>query len=193
VSWRLWEKAGARRLALCALALLGVVGFCLRATFTAVPEPAPASAAPESPAAAPAADAPLAGQPPPTTLARLGAEPRPVAPPNAAEVEGDGPPHPHPITPAHERIYRENNFIGSLNGAMDVKDAAGLRRILAQYRDEYPEDSLALQAGYALIADCLEHPGSSTEAAARRYYETETASTLRRYVRRHCLTPEPSP
>ena len=76
---------------------------------------------------------------------------------------------------------------------MDMKDAAGLRRTLAQYREEYPEDSLALQTGYALIADCLDHPGAATEAAARHYYETETASTLRRHVRRHCLTVEPAP
>jgi hypothetical protein len=106
------------------------------------------------------------------------------------EQPQDAPPeplHPHPITAAHARIYRENNLLGALNGALDVEDAPGLRRLLETYRDEYPEDSHALQAGYAIIADCLEHPGDGASAAARAYYETETASTLRRYVRRHCL------
>lgn len=98
-----------------------------------------------------------------------------------------GPLYPHPITEAHARIYRENNLLGALNGALDVEDAPGLRRLLAAYRDEYPEDPHALQAGYAIIADCLEHPGDEVLAVAHRYYESETASTLRRYVRRHCF------
>jgi hypothetical protein len=94
---------------------------------------------------------------------------------------------PHPITPAHRRIFRENNLIGSLNGAMDVKDAAGLRRLLARYREEYPEDGHVLQQGYALIAECLERPGPETRALAQRYYDQQLDSGLRRYIRRHCL------
>jgi hypothetical protein len=117
--------------------------------------------------------APVAEEPP---VSR--AQP-PVVPPE--------PEHPHPLTPAHARIYRENNLLGALNGALDVEDAAGLRRLLEAYQDEYPEDPHALQEGYAIIADCLEHPGAGSSDAARQYYETETASTLRRYVRRHCL------
>ena len=94
---------------------------------------------------------------------------------------------PHPITPQHARIFRENNLIGELNGAMDALDAAGLRRVLAQYRDEYPEDSHVLQDGYALIASCLEQLTPEARAAAQRYYDEELDSGLRRYIRRHCL------
>lgn len=94
---------------------------------------------------------------------------------------------PHPITPQHERIYRENRLVGDLNGAMDVKDVPGMRALLKQYRDEYPEDANVLQDGYAIIADCLEHPTAETRAAAQRYYDAELASSLRRYIRRHCL------
>lgn len=98
---------------------------------------------------------------------------------------------PHPITPQHERIFHENNLIGDLNGAMDVKDAAGLRRLLAQYRDEYPEDAHVLQDGYELIANCLEQPGEATRAAAQRYYDEQLDSGLRRYIRRYCLEATP--
>lgn len=113
-----------------------------------------------------------------------------VAPPEAnAEARSD-PLRPHPITPAHRRIFRENRLIGALNGALDVRDGPGVRRLLETYRSEFPEDPNALFAGYAIIADCLERPGDAATAAARKYYATETASTLRRYVRRICLTPE---
>jgi hypothetical protein len=110
----------------------------------------------------------------------------PVRPAGSADVNAEGM-LPHPITAQHERIFHENNLIGDLNGAMDVKDVPGLRRLLQQYKDEYPEDSHVLQQGYAIIADCLERPGAETRAVARRYYDEELDSGLRRYVRRHCL------
>ena len=111
-------------------------------------------------------------------------------PPFAADNAGAPHPEgmlPHPITPRHERIFRENNLIGSLNGAMDAKDAPALRALLAQYREEYPEDANVMQEGYALVADCLEDRGSRTRAAAQRYYDERIDSGLRRYIRRHCL------
>jgi hypothetical protein len=178
----------AKLLALGALVVFGVAAFCLWAFLPEAPAPLPARAPKE-----PVAElAPATNEPPTTAPAAFVPKGRPATlqPEPAAPEE---PRHPHPITPAHERIFRENDFIGSLNGAMDVKDAPGMRRLLARYRAEYPEDALAVQAGYALIADCLERPGAESAAAARRYYETETASTLRRYVRRHCLTPEWAP
>jgi hypothetical protein len=110
----------------------------------------------------------------------------PIRPTGSEEENAIGAPS-HPITPEHRRIFRENNLIGDLNGAMDVMDVAGLRRLLQQYREEYPEDAHVLQDGYALIADCLERPGPETRAVAQRYYDVERASGLRRYIRRHCL------
>lgn len=94
---------------------------------------------------------------------------------------------PHPITPTHARIFRENNLIGDLNGAMDVRDAAGLRRLLKQYRDEYPEDAHVLQDGYELVATCLDQPGPAARSVAQRYYDEQLDSGLRRYIRRFCL------
>jgi hypothetical protein len=111
--------------------------------------------------------------------------------------------HPHPISAAHQRIFRENNLIGALNLAVDLEDAIELRELLAQYRAEYPEDEHRLQVGYALIAECLERldaatPGSapalrggaSLRERAQRFWDTEIRSQTRRYVRRYCLERE---
>lgn len=112
----------------------------------------------------------------------------PIHPRGSAEPAPNAPMHPHGFTPGHERIYRENELIGQLDGAMDSGDLKTMRRLLAQYREEYPEDSHEMQVGYRLIADCLEFPNDEQKrAAARRYYETEIQSGLRRYIRRHCL------
>ena len=94
--------------------------------------------------------------------------------------------HPHPVTPEHQRIFRENRLIQTLNDAMDSKDVPALRRALASYRSEYPEDANGLQTGYELIANCIEH-GAEYRAAAQRYFDEERGSSLRRFVRRHCL------
>jgi hypothetical protein len=108
-------------------------------------------------------------------------------PPGPDDPRPDAPVHPHPITPQHLRIFRENALLGQLDGAMDVKDAAGLRKLLQTYREEYPEDPQQLQSGYELIANCLDRPGEATRAAAQKYFDEERGSTLRRFVLRHCL------
>ena len=103
----------------------------------------------------------------------------PIMPAGPNDPRPDGPVHPHPITPEHQRIFRENRLVGQLNGAMDVKDVPALRRLLEEYRRDYPEDDNMLQGGYAVIADCLEHPGVAARAAAASWAETHRGSTLR--------------
>jgi hypothetical protein len=165
---------------LASLLAVGALAWWMLSPSSVPPElPGPAAAAPASAAPAPA-DVP--GQTAPVNF-RDGI---PVYPAGSAQVNGEGM-VPHAITPTHERIFRENNLIGNLNGAMDVKDVAGLRALLEQYREEYPEDAHVLADGYQLIADCLEHPGAETRAAAQRYYDEQRDSGLRRYIRRHCL------
>lgn len=110
----------------------------------------------------------------------------PIAPARG-EVAGEA--HPHPITPQHERIYAENRLVGGIEGAMEVKDVAGMRRLLEQYRREYPEDDQQVQDGYAVIADCIEHPGAGPRAAAERWLDAHNGSTAKRYVLRYCLEP----
>jgi hypothetical protein len=110
----------------------------------------------------------------------------PIAPPRG-EVSGQA--HPHPITPQHERIYGENRLVGGIEGAMEVSDVAGMRRLLDQYRREYPEDDQELQGGYAAIADCIEQPGAATRAAAERWLDSHNGSAAKRYVVRYCIEP----
>ena len=102
----------------------------------------------------------------------------------------DEPMHPHPITPAHERIYRENNLVAALNLGVDLEDPSRIRKALAAYRAEYPEDAHRLQEGYAIIADCLEQLDSATRERAQRFWSTQIRSQTRRYVRRYCLERE---
>jgi hypothetical protein len=123
--------------------------------------------------------------------------PTPTAPlgdsPSLENALSPAPRHPHPITPEHERIFEENSRIGTLNGAMDQGNFAALRRLNAQYRRDYPEDAHVLHDGYDLVADCLERRSSRTHAAARRFWQEQRASSLRRYVRRYCLEGELPP
>ena len=144
-------------------------------------EPAPAAAEPPAPPPPPAPAVPPRAPPKEEVVTSDGL---PIMPPRG---NPDGPVHPHPITPRHERIYAENRLIGSLDGAMDVKDAAGMRRLLEQYRREYPEDDNQLQDGYAVIADCFEKPGAQSRAAAERWISAHNGSPLKRFVNRHCL------
>ena len=66
-----------------------------------------------------------------------------------------------------------------------------MRRALASFRSEYPEDANGLQTGYELIANRIEQ-GAGYRAAAQRYFDEDPGSSLRRFVRRHCLgAPEP--
>jgi hypothetical protein len=99
----------------------------------------------------------------------------------------EGARHPHPITPEHERIFEENRLFAAISDAMDRRDTAGMRRMLEEYEDAYPEDSHLLRGGFAVIADCIDHPGEASTAAARAYDGANKASILRRYVRRHCF------
>jgi len=154
-------------------------------------------AAAEEPAAA-ATDTPRepprrAPTPPPTAPYKeevVTSDGLPIVPPHNDDPRPDGPMHPHPITPQHQRIFAENRIVGNLNGAMDVKDVAGMRRLLEQYRREYPEDEHEMQDGYGVIADCLEHPGATSRAAAERWLPTHNGSTLKRWVNRYCLEPQ---
>lgn len=93
----------------------------------------------------------------------------------------------HPITPTHERIYRENNLNGAMAGAMHVGDYLGLRALVEEYRMDYPEDSYRLQEGYSIIADCLEKLTEERQETAREYWKTKRGSLVRRFIRRHCL------
>jgi hypothetical protein len=180
------------------LLLVGVIWWrALRAQpGTAVPddESAASIAAAEPPPAAPHVSA--LPPPPRRAAARddevITSDGMPIMPAHDGEPKTEGM-HPHPITPQHQRLFAENRLVGALEGAMLVKDAAGIRRLLEQYRREYPEDQNMLQDGYAVIADCLDHPGdASSRAEAEAWLVGHNGSPVKRFVLRHCLEP-PTP
>jgi hypothetical protein len=110
------------------------------------------------------------------------------------EVVGPGPddPHepgvlPHPTDEARERIHAENLLIQALNDAMSFRKVKEMREMLVEYRKLDPSDVHAHQAGYKVIADCIEFPGEASLAAAREFYDTQRHSPLRRFVRRICF------
>ena len=94
---------------------------------------------------------------------------------------------PHPLDEAHERIDAENRLIQGLNDAMSFRKVKEMREMLVEYRKLDPTDIEATQAGYEVIADCIEFPGDASLAAARHFYDTERHSPLRRFVRRICF------
>ena len=118
--------------------------------------------------------------------AALATDEIPVMAAGSEDSTANGPRHPHPITPTRLRIYRENNLMGAMNRAMDRGRYQELRKLNAQYRDEYPEDEHKLQQAYDLIADCQEELTDERQAHAREFWSKHRSSQLRRFVRRHC-------
>jgi hypothetical protein len=94
---------------------------------------------------------------------------------------------PHPMDDARARIDAENQLILHLNEAMSYRDVKRMRELVIEYRKLDPKDIDASQAGYTVIADCIESPGEGSLAAARHFYDTQRHSALRRFVRRICF------
>jgi hypothetical protein len=130
---------------------------------------------------------------PPPMVARPAQRPAAPAPPPAHEPD-DSDPHPpgahaHPITDKHRRIAAENRIAFALDDATDAKDVAVMKELLAQYRREFPEDQWQLQSGYAMVIECLEHPGAESRRAAERWLDQNNGSTVKRSVLRNCIDP----
>jgi hypothetical protein len=146
-------------------------------------------------AAPPAAPAPPPAPPVAQRAPQPDAAPRAPAPaPPGQRVVGPHPDDPHepgmlahPMDDAHARIDAENNLILRLNEAMSYRKAKEMRELIAEYRKLDPADTDASQAGYTVIADCIEHPGDVSLAAAHQFYDTQRHSPLRRFVRRICF------
>jgi hypothetical protein len=159
--------------------------------------PAPTSVADDTETTAPPAP------PPPPAIEQ---RPSPSPPPEHEHVaadgvgfmpqhEGDpkppGPLHPHPMSAQHQRIFAENRIAFALDDATDAKDVPAMKDLLAQYRREFPEDQWQLQDGYAVIIDCLEHPGPDSRRSAERWLDQNNGSTVKRSVLRNCIEPPP--
>lgn len=93
----------------------------------------------------------------------------------------------HDMSPERLRAYRQNYFIGQIDGAILVKDYEGIRRLNAEYRAEYPDDDEPTRQAYDMIADCLEHKTPELVRRARKFWETRRSSRARRDLRKICL------
>jgi hypothetical protein len=185
--------------ALTLVALIGAIGWFLGrkpevvevTAHESVPEPperAPAVPISTSRPAVTVTPQPVQRKPAPLEYMSDGV---PIMPAHPEDEQPNTFAHPHPITSAHLRIFRENNLLYQLNEAMDGREVVRLRALLAVYREEYPEDPHEMQQGYQLIADCLDNPSDEVKKRAHRYFNEEIASTLRRFVLRHCLDNQP--
>jgi len=140
---------------------------------------------------------PEAAPPPPPALQpnpalrSTSAAPAPPAAPQVVGPHADDPHEPgmvpHPPDEARARLHAENRLILRLNEAMSFRNVKEMRELLVEYRRLDPTDVDASQAGYAVIADCIERPGEASVAAARQFYDTQRHSPLRRFVRRICF------
>ena len=111
----------------------------------------------------------------------------PIMPPGANDPRPDGPVHPHPITPQHQRIYARTAWSASSTAPWTSRTCRRCGSCSRSTGATTRKTTTMLQDGYAVIADCLEHPGEATRAAATQWAETHRGSTLRRFVNRHCL------
>lgn len=128
------------------------------------------------------------------TVSTTGSERAPAhaALPKRAELSRSQPHTAHPLTAEHEVLRQQQQLVGALNDAVDLRDAASLRALIDRYDELALDDAQRLREGYMHLADCLdasEATRAEVRANAQRYYDEARASTLRRHVRRVCLEP----
>jgi len=167
---RAWLVAGAL--------FLGALAIWLLSGAEKVPEPTQAETEEEAPADEPERQAAPAPPAPSASVTR------PVAAPAPSREEF---PPSHPITEERQHLQRQNQYIQMLNDAMDLRDGPRLRELAKRFNDEGFVDTDKHGEGYLLIADCIEHPGEASRAAAQAFWDRERGSNLRRYIKRHCL------
>ena len=186
-----------KRLVLALALTLGAV-VCLVAWFFVARQPVrpEESPPPESTTTSVPPDHPHPAQPPPQprpdSIARasgehLAADGIGFMPLHDDDPRPPGPLHPHAMDPIRQRIFAENRIAAALDDATDAKDVTAMKRFLEQYITEFPEDQWQLQAGYAVIIRCLEHPGAESRAAAERWLDENNGSTVKRSVLRNCI------
>src|SRR5687768_13702697 len=93
----------------------------------------------------------------PAPATRGASAPDPV--PHHDLTGGDRDRHPHPITPEHTRMQNDNQMLGALNDAIDVKDPKRLRQLVEVWKAKHHDDPERYADAYTVIADCLEVPG----------------------------------
>jgi hypothetical protein len=169
---------GTRALLVAGALLLVALTVWLFSGSSKVPEPTRAQSPEESQADEPERKAAPAPAPPQASVTHAAVAPAP----SAEEFLPS-----HPINDARLRQQRQNQFIQMMNDSMDLKDGRRLRELAENFQKERFDDSDKHGEGSLIIADCLEHPGPASRAAAQAFWDRERGSNLRRYVKRHCL------
>jgi hypothetical protein len=117
-------------------------------------------------------------------LARLAREEEAA---RAAETAADRDQHPHPLSADHQRLYRDVDLLHAADAAIAQGRYAEARRLLAQHHAELPGMSPVEEEGLLLLADCAEQHSPQNVARVQDFYQRNTASTVRRRLRRGCL------
>jgi hypothetical protein len=107
----------------------------------------------------------------------------------AADPEREGA-RSHPLDDQRARLQHELQLVGALDDALDSLDTVRMRQLIEVYRSDHPAEPNGMREGYERLLECIEAPGEQARERALRYYERSRASTLRRYVRRHCFESE---
>jgi len=94
---------------------------------------------------------------------------------------------PHPISRDHVRLQEEISLFKAGSDAVAARDVPEIRRIVQEHRASYPDQNQDMADGYEILADCIEHPGAASTAHAKRFFDEETYSMMRRPILRTCL------
>src|SRR4029079_16449130 len=119
---------------------------------------------PAPPPVAPALPQPSAAPRPPSPGPQGGTTGQRIVGPHAGDPHEPGM-LAHPMDDAHARIDAENQLILRLNDAMASRNVKEMRALIDEYGKLDAADTDANQAGYTVVADCIEHPGDVTLAA----------------------------
>lgn len=95
--------------------------------------------------------------------------------------------HPHPITAEHRKLYRDADLIDGAASLLRKNAVAEARALLARHRSEYGQRVGSDNEGLVLLADCIERNDAASVERARRFYDRNTASMVRRQIRKQCL------
>lgn len=99
--------------------------------------------------------------------------------------------HPHPVSADHQRLYRDVDLLQAADEAIAQQRYADARRLLTQHHAELPGMSPLEEEGLWLLVDCAEERSPENLARVQDFYDHNSASTVRRRLRRACLEREP--
>lgn len=104
-----------------------------------------------------------------------------------AQQAADREAHPHPLSADHQRLYRDVDLLHAADEAIAQQRYADARRLLEQHHTELPGMSPVEEEGLLLLVDCAEQHSPEHVARVQEYYDKNSASTVRRRLRRGCL------